>query len=144
MFPVGGVRDRGNMAYATVAELKAYLADPVSGATSSSGMTDANGVIVSGVRWADPQLQAELDGASAYLDGMTEAAVTIAEGNMVARTITLELAAAAILESSLPETMEGETRTRAYTLRKSADSWVSKVRQCPTMLGVLRGRAYYV
>lgn len=132
------------MAYATIDELKTFLADPVSGATSSSGMVDSNGLEVSGVRWSDDELTAQLDAASAYLDGMTAAVATIASGNKVARTITLQLAAAAILESCLPETMEGETRTRAFALRKSAEVWIIKARKCPSMLGTAKDPVYFV
>lgn len=132
------------MAYATIDELKAYLADPVSGATSSSGMVDSSGLEVSGVRWSDAELTAQLDAASAYLDGMTAAVATIAAGNKTARTIVLQLAAAAILESCLPETMEGEARTRAYALRKSADQWITKARACPSMLSMAKDPVYFV
>jgi len=132
------------MAYATVTELKAFLADPVSGSGASAGMITATGTAATDTRWTNAEMQAQLDAASSYIDGIFAAQVVIGATNTVARSIVLNLAAAGLLESCLPETMEGETRTRAYALRKTADAWVSKAKVSPSMLGTAKGPVYYV
>ena len=132
------------MAYATVTELKAFLADPVRGSGASAGMITATGAAATDTRWTTAEMQAQLDAASAYLDGIFVAQVVIDAASTVARSITLNLAAAGLLESCLPETVEGEQRTRAYALRKTAESWITKARGNPSMLGTAKGPVYYV
>jgi hypothetical protein len=131
------------MAYATIAELKAYLADPASGAASSAGMVDSNGNTITIKRWSDAELQAQLDAADLYLAAMVPM-VTIAAGNIMARSIVLSYAAANILDSDLPTVMDGESRSRAYAQRKQAESMIRDARKCPAMLGTVKAPVYYL
>lgn len=132
------------MSYATVAELKALLAAPVAGAGTSSGMISSTGAAVTGVRWDDTTLQTQLDIASAYLDGVFGAMVTIGAANAVAKGIVLHLAAASVLRSCLPESLEGEGKTRAGQYQSVAERMIAEVKRSPWTLGAAKAPVAYV
>lgn len=123
------------MAYATVANLEAYVNAPVKDAGVDGGLVNDVGAISSEARWTTAEKQAALDAGAAIIAAAFNGIVTIPAASTYARQMNLAWAAAYLLDAEEAEINVQGQRTRAQLFQDKYDKLLEEANKYPSVFG---------